>query len=254
MSNVKHLCLVLLLPLTVLGFSAGADEVANAGYSVDLQAGLSSLAAKLEGDGFASDLTADQGLAYGVDLGYGWNNGFRLHLKYNRADGTFDPPASTTPETVDAKRTEYGLYGDMAPFQESRLSGLRLGLGYTIMIYEAEASTPPVVTEQHTQGLMLSAAHDVHFNDHWSLTVKGLLYLPHSFNEKNISTGTNPKYMGRELDLFINWKLREDLKLYLAMLYRQDIVHFDGSSSRGVTGATDTRTTIQYPIGVRFDF
>lgn len=253
MNNMRLLRQLITIASLILSVTANADP-ASPGISADLQGGFSSLAVKLEGEGFASDLMADQGMTYGADFGYGWNSGFRLHLKYSQAEGQFDPSTLVTPATVDGKRTEYRLYGIMAPFEDTAFKGLRIGMGYSLVNYEVVANSPAVITEQHSQGVSLLAEHDITFSEKWYASVKGLIYLPHNFNEKTAVTGYNPKYFGRELGLHLNWKLQEDLRIYLAVSYRQDVVHFDGTGTRGVSGATDTRTTILYPIGVRFDF
>ncbi len=173
---------------------------------------------------------------------------------YNHVSAEFDPPSAITPATVNGKRTEYRLYVMARPLQNPSLSGLRMGLGYSLLNYTVDASTPSIITEQHSQGLSLMAEHDVNFNEKWFSTLKLLFYLPHSFREKNVSTGFNPKYTGTEIVAQINWELKKNLRLYFATIFRTDTVRFDGTGTRGVTGGTDSRTTLILPVGMHFDF
>lgn len=242
------------LLLIFMATAVHAEEVANSGPSLDFQAGLSTLNAKLDGEGFSTDVGGDQGLTYGADISYGWASGFRLHLKYSQAGGKFDAPTGTTPASIDATRTEYMLAGTFSPWESGRLSKLRVGAGYGMVNYVVDESSPVVVTSQYSRGISAMAQHDFDFSEKWGLGLKALFYMPHAFNEKEVTTGTNPKYWGQELSAQVNWQLKEDLRVYVAMVYRTDTIRFDGTGTRGVTAATDTRTMMLYPVGLKLDF
>jgi hypothetical protein len=250
MMNIKGLTLAIVL----LSANAQAGEISSAGPSIDIKGGLSTLSSKLDGNGFANDLGGDRGFTYDVDLSYGWEDGFRIHLKYAHANGKFDAPSGTTPALIDAARSEYKLYGTVTPFDSGWTRRFRFGVGYGVVNYVVDQNSPVVVTSQYSQGVSAMVDYDISFSDSWGVTLKALAYLPHSFTEKQVSTGFNPKYLGQEVAMQLNWQIKEDLLIYFAPSYRTDTVRFTGSGNRNVSAATDVRTTILFPLGLKLDF
>lgn len=230
-----------------------AEDVLNSGFKVDLQYGISQMSGKLEGDGFAGDNKATSGSFMGGHFSYGWVNGLRANFKYGKSTADLDTPTPVTPSKVSADREETSIYLTQNLTGEDK-NAVRVGAGYTILNYNVDASTPPILTEQHVHGLTLISEMDYFLNDQWFSTFGFSLFMPNNFNEKDVSSGYNPRYWAGELSVQLNWVVQENFRIYLKGIYRHDQVKFDGTGSRGTTNASDTRTTILLPLGVSYDF
>ena len=238
--------------LILFSFTSMAADLMP-GSSIDINGGAAIMSTSLTGTGFAADTSGTTGLSYGGNLGYAWSKGSCLHFKYSESGAQFSPPATISPSKIKATQSEFTFYGIFQPFEDSGAKNLRFGLGYTQLIYAVDSNSPAIITTQRSQGLDLLVENDFDINDKYNMTAMGLLYLPHQFAESDSHTGFNPKYLGIEGGLRFNWNTREDLKTYLALVYRLDQVSFEGTGNRGVTGGTDTRTTIKILAGVNFE-
>jgi len=232
-----------------------ADNVASDGISFDLSAGASMMSTKLEGEGFAGELPSKTGMNYGAILSRGWaQKGFQVSLKYNTSSFNFDGPSTVTPRKIGVTRNEYSVLIMTNPTSESVLGSFRYGVGYNLVQYSVDRNTPALVTDQTTYGLSLHVGRDFKLSEKFYTAVDFTLYAPNNLSEGSIPSGFNGRFLGLELGFQVNYKLQEDMALYLGCDYRQEKASFTGTGSRGTTGAKDTRTIISFPIGLRWDF
>lgn len=245
---------ILCLLLTCSSVQALAKQVLVNGYNVEGQFGFALMATQLEGTGFAGDLSSEQGRTYGGSFGRDWERGYKLRLRYSTSSADFDPPSTVSPSIIAGSRTEYSVYGASNLGPEGWQENTWLGLGYAHLQYHFDDSSPAIATKQSSRGLTLLAGHDCWWDSGWSLSTMAMLYLPHQFSEKDANSGFNPNQLGYEAEVRLRNLLREDLIAFIGVRYRVDTVGFDGTGSRGVTGATDTRTELTIPIGFNFSF
>lgn len=248
---IKHL---VVLTIAFSSAAASADEVLPDGFSVNAYGGMAIMGSKLEGTGFAGELSSSKGRAFGGEVGKNWAKGFKMRLRYTYSDSDFNTPANVTPSIIKGSRSEYLFYGLINPNLGGWLESVWIGAGYTYLQHKFDDSSPIITTSQKSQGLTLVANHDGWFDDTWGLGFLGLIYMPHAISEKKINTGFNPNYLGIEADLRLKFRWREDLYVYAGARYRRDSVSFDGTGNRSVTAATDTRTEITVPVGFHLDF
>lgn len=240
--------------MLIFAYPCFAQDVLNSGLRVEGNFGMSSMSSKLEGTGFSADQKNSAGTTFGGNVSFGWPNGFRVFAKFQQTEAQMDTPTSVTPDKIDARREETSIYVLANMSEDSSKSPFRLGIGYALLNYSVDSTTPVLMTTQSSQGLMLMGEKDFEVGESWRSGLGLSLYLPHTFSEQNTNTGFNPRFVGLEFSGRIAYVLREDIQIYLMPVLRQDTVKFDGSGNRGVTGGIDSRTTILIPLGMRVDF
>jgi hypothetical protein len=248
---IKHLVAI---AMAFSATSAVAERVLPDGFSINAYGGIATMGTKLDGTGFAGDLSSSKARAFGGEIGKNWAKGFKMRLRYTFANSDFNPPSAVQPSVIKGARNEFLAYGLINPGLEGWLEDVWIGVGYTYLTHKYDDSVPAIATSQMSQGLTLAANVDPWFNDSWGAGFLGLIYMPNTFSEKKVSTGVNPKYLGIEADFRLKFRWREDLYIYTGGRYRRDSVRFDGTGNRSVTAATDTRTEITVPVGFHYDF
>lgn len=245
---IAFVCSLLFSPLAL------AEDFGSEGFSLDIGGGLSYMDAQLEGTGFAGKLPSTQGMAYGAVVSRGWSKrGMKLSLKYNQAQADMDAPSTVTPSSISAVRSEYGL-SLLATASETFLGSFRYGAGYQVVQYAVDDNTPALITDQTTYGFAIYLERDIQFSEKWFSTLDLSVYAPNNFSERDANSGFNARFLGLGIGYQLNFKVKEELAIYLGVDYRRDAVGFSGTGARGTTNARDTRTLISVPVGIRWDF
>ena len=255
----------LLSALLIFSISAKAQEPAEISSqvlepesSVRLLGSFDWLMTELNGQGFRNDATSEVGNGFILHIDHSLDQkSLRAGFKYSQSSVDMDAPSSLSPSTIEVAREDFLFYMKAKPFSESAYADLRLGLGYYIFKYDADATTPNVlVTDQSLQGFLFSIDTDYVFNSSLILNYGANFYLPFKFNEEKSSTGEFREYYALELSALIDYSLGQtsDFAVSAGVSLRRDFAKFEGSGSRGSENAEDVRTSFRVPFGIKYSF
>lgn len=247
--------IVYLLILFFFISNANAYSLNEDSY-VSLFSGYGVLASELSGSGFNSDLPANGGTLYGIEGSYQPDSSFNQYLfKYERIAVDQNSPNGISPENMSTSREELRLLTKFSPWDSGILENVKIGVGYAFLASKGSATLPnAVVTNQHSQGVILNAAYVFEISDDTVVMPEASVYLPHRFSESLKSTGHNPNYIGLEVGSKIESTFTDNIHGFIGAIYRIDEVSFDGAGDRGVTNGNDTRIYFSVPVGLKIVF
>lgn len=223
---------------------------------VSLFSGYGALASELSGSGFNSELPVNTGALYGIEASYQPESSFNQYiLKYQKTSGDQNSPNGITPVSISTSREELRLLTQFSPWDSGIFENVKIGIGYAFLGSHGSVTSPnAVVTNQNSQGVILSAACVFEISDDMVVMPETSIYLPHRLSESQTSTGHNPNFIGLELGAKIENSLTNNVHGFIGAIYRLDEVSFDGTGDRGVTNGKDTRTYFSAPVGLKIIF
>ncbi len=243
-----------LLLAGLLSLSAGAAEINPEGLVIDLSGGLGMLSSKVEGEGLNGTIAPTSGIVYGGALSYWLASGLEMGLSYSRLSVSLPPASSNTAAgRSNAVRSAYGFTVMQAAPSDSSMAGFRFGLGYSMIRYSLSDSS--IMGNQNSSGLSLLVDKSFKAGEHSHLVLNFELYAPNNFRE-DVASGYNPQMLGLELGAEYNYRLKEDLSVYLGASYRRENTKYTGAGEGArsiVSGLNDTRTIITVPVGIRWN-
>jgi opacity protein-like surface antigen len=226
------------------------------GKYISVHSGYGMMSSSLSGSGFNSDLGGEGGAIFGAEFSYkSAGSDVQYKLSYEKTSLDQDAPAGVTPTSLTVFREDFRFLMSFAPWDSGRLENFRVGLGYGVLGTGATNTTPNnVLTNQLSQGALFNLSYQSEWHTGCSLGSELLIYLPHQIQESAQVTGYNPKFIGAELKLTLDYLFSNQVSGFIGASYRVDQVTYEGSVSRGVTDGQDTRNMFAIPIGLKIGY
>lgn len=240
----------------LFGHFCFAQSSIEDGSYINIYSGVTSQASQVSGAGFSSEIPGKNGSLLGADVSYQLkDSSARINFEYEHGSNSVSAPPGITPSQVTMSKTHYTLMGSFIPAESGALRNLRLGVGYSVLIQGADDTSPNnIVTMQSTQGLLLHAAYGMFISESLIVEPSLRIYLPYQISEKSQVSGNNPKFIGTEFKLTADYLLSDSFSFFAGVGYNRYQANFDGTGSRGTSGAQDVRTDLSLPLGFKLGY
>lgn len=243
-----------LLLFSIIFFGAPAlCQIIDDGRYVSAYGGYGILSSELSGSGFNTELPSRGGLSYGADISYqrpdsdAW-----FDLSYAKTSVDQSAPNGVTPQQISTYLEDWRFIFSFAIPNSDKF---RIGLGYGFLKSGGTSTSPNnVLTTQTSQGLIVNASYIWQLKTNLELRSGLLIYLPHQVSESDQVTGHNPRYLGAEAKVSMEYVLSGPFVAFTGVSYRRDQVSFSGTGSRGVSGGKDVRTIWTIPLGIKIGY
>ncbi|MBX3040539.1 MAG: hypothetical protein KF789_07535 [Bdellovibrionaceae bacterium] len=233
-----------------------AQSSIDDGRYINIYSGITSLSSNVSGSGFSSELPGKSGPMLGADVSYQFkDSSARVNFFYEHGSNSVNSPSGLTPSQITMSKNQYTLMVSFVPVDSGMFQNLRLGLGYSVLMQGGDDTSPNnISTMQSSQGLLLHASYEIKAGDSFIIQPGLGIYLPYQISEKSQVSGNNPKFMGTELKLTVDYLISDSFSIFAGVEYNRYQANFDGTGSRGTSSAQDVRTDLALPLGFKLGY